>query len=123
MEYPSLSIVVKYSGIVAILVFFYFYYKKKAQREREQAVERRSSYLREHADISDELREAISEGEIIEGMTEEELLASIGLPLRRRVLTAEPAKIEELVFARVYVHLHMGIVQDWKYQEKLSGLH
>ncbi len=120
---PSLSNTLKYLGIIVILIFFYFYYKKKAQREREQAVERKSSYLREHPDLSDEVREAISEGKIIEGMAEEELLASIGLPLRRRVITAEPAKIEELVFTKVYVHLHMGIVQDWKYQEKLSGLH
>ncbi len=122
MSNPSLSIVLKYAGIVVILVFFYFYYKRKAGREQEQAAERRTSYIKSHEDLSDETRSALSEGKILEGMTEEELVASVGFPLRRNVLTMEPARSEELIYPSFYVLLHMGIVQSWKEQKKLSGL-
>ena len=122
MSNPSLSMVLKYAGIVAILVFFYFYYKRKANREQEQASERRASYINKHTDLSDEIRSAVSEGKILEGMTEEDLVASVGFPLRRNVLTVEPAKSEELIYPAFYVFMHMGIVQSWKDQKKLSGL-
>ena len=122
MSNSSLSITLKYAGIIAILVFFYFYYKRKEGREHREAAERRASYIRNHEGLSDEIRSALSEGKILEGMTEEALVASIGFPLRRKVLTMEPAKSEELIYAKFSVQLHMGIVQNWKEQKKLSGL-
>ncbi len=119
---PSVSMALKYSGIVAILVFFYFYYKRKDRLDHERAAERRESYIAEHDDLSDDVYSAVSEGRIVNGMTEEELFASVGMPLRRRILTAEPAKSEELIYSGFSVRLHMGIVQEWKKQKKLSGL-
>lgn len=111
-----------YLALAAALVYFFFYYKKHTNLNNRNAAERRALYIKNHSDLSDEIRDAISEGKIAKDMKEEELFASIGFPERRKILTAEPAKTEVFTYPGIEVYMHMGIVQKWNYQKKILGL-
>lgn len=111
-----------YLGMTLFFIFFYVFYKKNAVLEEIKAKERRSSYISNHEKLPENVADAISKGELIMGMKEEEVIASIGTPKRRKILSMEPSRSEVFIYSGLYIHLHAGIVQKWKYHKKLLGL-
>ncbi len=111
-----------YAALAVSLVYFFFYYKRHTKRDSHHTAQRRDVYIKNHLYLSDEIRDAISEGKIVKEMKEEELFASVGFPKRRKILTAEPAKTEVFTYPGIEVYMHMGIVQNWNYQKKILGL-
>ena len=111
-----------YSVMAVFFVYFFFYYKKKSKEENLKRSEERKRYVEEHPDLPDDIKSAISKGDVLKDMTEEQLLSSLGHPRRRKILTVEPALSEVLVYSDIVVHVHMGVVQNWKRHKKLLGI-
>ncbi len=111
-----------YLGMALFFIFFYVFYKKQAVLEEKRAEDRRSEYIASSGGLSDEVRNAIEQGRILKDMSEEEVIASLGIPRRRKILTEEPAKSEVLIYPGLYIHMHMGVVRNWEQHKKLLGL-
>jgi hypothetical protein len=104
-----------YIFAITFFVFFALYYNKKTKNEKIISAKRREDYIETHPEISPEYKEAILNASIISGMNEEVIIASIGLPKRKKVLSAEPARSEVWIYhSGIYAHVHMGILQKWK---------
>ena len=101
------------------LVIFAVYYNKKNKSDNIAAVKRRDTYVSRHPDLSSKYREAILQGNIIIGMDEELMVASLGHPNRTKILTADPGRSEVWIYRNgIYAHVHMGILQNWKIHRK-----
>ncbi len=110
-----------YFGMALFFVFVFVLYKKQIRIDEKKAVERRLAYLASAKDLSEEVSSAIRLGKVLKNMKEEEVLASVGLPGKRKILTTEPVRSEVLIYRGLYVHMHTGIVQNWEYHKKILG--
>lgn len=113
------SNIIVYLGAAIFFILFTFYYKKKIQRDNIEMTHRRNEYVSDRSDLSSDYREAILSGNLIRGMNESEIIASIGHPRRIKILTVEPASSEVWIYRNgIYAHIHMGILQKWKIHHK-----
>ncbi len=111
--------IVGYGIAASFFILFALYYNKKTKSDNLAMVRRRDEYILEHPDLNPEFKEAIKNGNLISGMNEEHMIASIGHPKRTKILTVEPAKSEVWIYRNgVYAHMHMGILQKWKIHHK-----
>ncbi len=113
------SNIIVYLGAAIFFILFTFYYKKKIQRDNIEMTHRRNEYVSDRSDLSSDYREAILSGNLMSGMNEAEIIASIGHPRRIKILTVEPASSEVWIYRNgIYAHIHMGILQKWKIHHK-----
>lgn len=102
----------------------------------QQHTKRRQEYIKNHPDITERVKMAIKNGDVLIGMTKEELIASWGQPYDiNRTVTATvireqwvyvfgyvdsytlqpiPAKLVTPGAPHVYVYLENGIVTSWQ---------
>ena len=108
-----------YTIAASFFILFALYYNKKTKGDNLGMARRRDEYVSNHPDLSPEYKEAILSGNIVNGMNEEHMVASIGHPRRTQILTVEPARSEVWIYRNgVYAHMHMGILQKWKIHHK-----
>jgi len=111
--------IIVYSIAGVFFIIFALYYNKKTRSDNIAAVNRRDAYVSGHPELSPEYREAILQGNLIIGMNEELMIASLGHPNRTKILTVEPARSEVWIYRNgIYAHVHMGILQNWKIHRK-----
>ena len=82
----------------------------------------RKRYVEAHPDFPEDIKDALLQGTVAEGMTEEQLYASGGYPKRKKILTAPPASNEIFLYQDKVVYMHMGIVQRWKNHKRILGI-
>ncbi|RKX89633.1 MAG: hypothetical protein DRP59_10780 [Spirochaetes bacterium] len=111
-----------YTGSALFFIYFFFRYGKRARIEKAAAAEERKRYVEDHSDLSEAMKTAIVDGTVAEGMTEEQLYVSVGLPKRKKILTVEPASNEVFLYQDKVVYMHMGIVQRWKTHKRILGI-
>ena len=111
-----------YTGSALFFIYFFFRYSKRARIEKAAAAEERKRYVEDHSDLPEAMKTAIVDGTVAEGMTEEQLYVSVGLPKRKKILTVEPASNEVLLYQDKVVYMHMGIVQRWKNHKRILGI-
>jgi hypothetical protein len=102
----------------------------------QQHTKRRQEYMKNHPDITERVKMAIKNGDVLIGMTKEELIASWGQPYDiNRTVTATvireqwvyvfgyvdsytlqpiPAQLVTPGAPHVYVYLENGIVTSWQ---------
>ena len=113
------SNLIVYSGAAIFFILFTLYYRKKIQRDNIEMTHRRNEYVSDRSDLSSDYREAILSGNLMSGMNEAEIIASIGHPGRIKILTVEPASSEVWIYRNgIYAHIHMGILQKWEIHHK-----
>lgn len=113
------SNIIVYLGAAIFFALFTLYYRKKIQSDNTDMTLRRDDYVIDHSDLSSEYRVAILSGNLINGMNEAEIIASIGHPRKVKILTVEPASSEVWIYRNgIYAHVHMGILQKWKIHHK-----
>jgi hypothetical protein len=115
----TISNILVYSGAAIFFLLFTVYYKKKIHRDNVEMARRRNEYVLNHSGLSSDCQEAILSGGLVNGMSEADMIASIGHPRKVKILTVEPANSEVWIYrSGFYVHIHMGIVQKWKIHHK-----
>ena len=111
--------IVGYGIAATFFLLFALYYNKKTKGDNLGMARRREEYVSEHPDLRSEYKDAILKGQVLSGMNEEHMIASIGHPRRTQILTVEPARSEVWIYRNgVYAHMHMGILQKWKIHHK-----
>lgn len=111
-----------YTGSALFFIYFFFRYSKREKIEKAAAAEERKRYVESHPDFPEAIKDALLEGTVAEGMTEEQLYASVGYPKRKKILTAPPASNEVFLYQDKVVYMHMGIVQRWKNHKRILGI-
>lgn len=115
----TLSNLIAYSVTAVFFILYTVYYRKKIQRDNIAIGIRRSSYISDNSDLNSDYKDAILTGNIIRGMNKEEVIASVGLPRKVKILTVEPAPSEVWIYRNgIYAHIHMGILQKWRIHHK-----
>ena len=115
----TLRDIIVYAGAALFFFLFAVYYRKKAKGDNIGMVRIRDEYVAAHTELSSEYQEAILNGNIINGMNEEQVIASIGHPGRTKIFTVEPVRSEVWIYRNgIYAHMHMGILQKWKIHHK-----
>lgn len=115
----TMSDIIVYTAAAVFFVLFAIYYRKKAKGDNIGIVRRRDEYAAEHPELSSEYKEAILNGSLINGMNEEQMVASVGHPKRTQILTVEPVRSEVWIYRNgIYAYVHMGILQKWKIHHK-----
>ena len=111
----DMSNIIVYLGALIFFVVFSIYYRRKIRMDNTEMINRRNEYVSDHSDLSSDYRDAILSGNLISGMNEAEIIASIGHPGKVKILTVEPASSEVWIYRNgIYAHVHMGILQKWK---------
>ncbi len=110
-----------YFGMALFFVFVYFMHKRQTIIDEKKAFKRRLSYIASAKELNKEVSTAIRLGKVLKNMKEEEVLASIGLPRKRKILTTGLERSEVLIYRGLYVYMHMGIVRNWNQHEKILG--
>lgn len=115
----TLTDILGYIIAAAFFIIFALYYNRKNKIDNLSMAKRRDEYIQSHPGLSPEYQDAIKNGNIIDGMNEEEIISSLGYPKRTKILTVEPARSEVWIYRNgVYAHMHMGILQKWKIHNK-----
>ena len=115
--------VVIYSTIGLFLISFAQYYRKRSQGVGISVVENRKVYIKNHPELSNEIRRAIENGELIAGMTESEVTASVGHPKRVQLLRTSPSRSEVWIYRNgLYAGMENGILQKWDVRKKLVSI-
>lgn len=113
------SNIILYLGAAVFFILFTLYYRKKMRSDNMDMIHRRDEYISEHSGLSSDYRDAILSGNLISGMNEAEIIASVGQPGRVKILTVEPVSSKVWIYRNgIYAHVHMGLLQKWKIHHK-----
>ncbi len=114
---------VVYSLAALFLLGFAVYYRRSTGGEGMAAVERRKQYVKDHPDLEERIRNAVVEGRIEKGMSEDDVTASLGRPHRVQILSLEPDRNEVWIYrSGIYASITNGILTQWRVHRKLISI-
>ncbi|KIX13917.1 FtsH protease activity modulator HflK [Dethiosulfatarculus sandiegensis] len=79
----------------------------------KSAQDRRENYLQNRSELPPDITEAISQGRVVQGMTAEQVTASLGEPDQVTVLTNNPAGDERWDYAQEFIFFKGSRVESW----------
>ena len=119
----TLKDVVVYSLLGIFFIAFALYYRKRTQGSSLGVIQHRKAYLESHKELNEEVFRAIERGEIVKGMSKEEVTAAIGPPRRIQLLRTQPVNNEVWIYRNgIYAAMEEGILQKWDIRKKLISL-
>ncbi len=119
----TLKDVVVYYLLGIFFIAFAFYYRKITQGSSLGVIQHRKAYLESHKELNEEVFRAIERGEIVKGMSKEEVTAAIGPPRRIQLLRTQPVNNEVWIYRNgIYAAMEEGILQKWDIRKKLISL-
>lgn len=77
---------------------------------QEAKAKRRKDYLAAHPELKIEVKEAILNGEVLIGMTAEQVTAAIGAPKRTEILKNTNGLHEQWVYSSSYLYFDNGVL-------------
>lgn len=102
-----------YLLFIAFIIGAYFYYRKQHTEKMRFYRRRRNEYLEEHSDLSEEKREALTDGRPWSGMSTELLTHLFGEPNRKRALSGEAAN-SIWNYGHIFVLVEGDSVKTWR---------
>ena len=96
--------------------------KEKAERKiKEEAAEKaavdaRERYIKSNPLLSADIKDAIRKGEVMRGMSQDDVIVSFGEPQRKNVSVGEWGKKEQWVYydSRIYLYFQNGTLRSWQ---------